>query len=37
MKDSTTIFNKVVDEKIPFAVARMTAFIERQGHQLFND
>lgn len=36
-KDETTIFNKVVDEKIPAATARMMSFIERQGHQLFND
>lgn len=36
-KDETTIFNKIVDEKIPMAVARMTSFIERQGHELFND
>ena len=36
-KDETTLFNKVVDEKIPLATSRMMAFIERQGHQLFND
>ncbi len=36
-KDDTTIFNKVVNEKVPALVARTNAFIERQGHQLFND
>jgi hypothetical protein len=36
-KDDTTIFNKVVDEKIPAATARMMSFIEIEGHKLFND
>lgn len=36
-KDETTLFNKIVDEKIPTLVARMNAFIERKGHELFND
>lgn len=36
-KDQTVIFNKIVDEKIPAAMSRMTSFIERQGHELFND
>jgi len=36
-KDVTTLFNKVVNEKVPMLASRMTAFVERQGHQLFND
>jgi len=36
-KDETTLFNDIVDNKIPLAVNRMSAFVEVQAHTLFND
>jgi len=36
-KDETTLFNKIVDEKVPLLMNRMRMFIERQGVKLLND